>query len=239
MEAKLIVNSENENNKMMKEIKTMHIIKYLNLLIALLRFILMFFLIALIPYFPALFKPRIFTGILFLHTLIFPIITIYLLITLISGTIQRDFWVRKKTKDMSICHLCCCCCLMSKNVVCLKNLSFYFTIVSFLWSSLLLFYEIDDPIKSNNRRFFPNESHKVRRKIFLHYVDTLLLFIHSYIFYYFEYFLSRVKIYLELYKRLIIKNRNKEAEFVRENLPEQIYNYEGVDDPNERELQNI
>ena len=59
-----------------------------------------------------------------------------------------------------------------------------------------------------------------------------------YFFYYSEYFLKRVEKYLEYYKRLLIKNRNKEAEFVRNTLPENIEDYTSTNEK-EEELQNV
>ena len=62
-------------------------------------------------------------------------------------------------------------------------------------------------------------------KLIIFFVDTALLFGQSYFFYYYEYFLKRGKIYIEFYQRLIIKNRNKEADLVRNELPINMDNF--------------
>ena len=66
---------------------------------------------------------------------------------------------------------------------------------------------------------------QVTIKTILHFADSLLLLCQSYFYYYYEYFLKRGEIYIEFYKRLIIKNRNKEADFVRNELPINIDNF--------------
>ena len=63
-----------------------------------------------------------------------------------------------------------------------------------------------------------------RLKNYFYFINKDLLF-QSYFFYYYEYFLKRGEIYIEFYKRLIIKNRNKEASFVRNELPANIDNF--------------
>ena len=66
---------------------------------------------------------------------------------------------------------------------------------------------------------------KVLIKIILYFIDSILLLLHSYFFYYYDYFLRRGEIYIEFYKRLIIKNRKEEADFVRKELPSSIDNF--------------
>ena len=77
------------------------------------------------------------------------------------------------------------------------------------WSFCLLYYVKNDLIIGK----------KDIIKLIIHFIDTILLFGQSYFFYYYNYFLNREKLYIELYKRLIIKNRKNEAECVRRELP--------------------
>ena len=111
-------------------------------------------------------------------------------------------------------------------------------VIKLLWSLTLLYYFIKDSFYKNNSKFFPYIYERVLCRIILYFVDSFLLFGLFYFFHYFEYFLNRVEKYLEFYKRLIIKNRNKEAEFVRNTLP---YNIEAYisNNGNGEELQNI
>ena len=221
MSEKLIINNENGPEILMKEIKKMSFIRYSNFLISSIRFILMFFLLFLIGYFPASFRPTIFNMILMLYIiLIQSFIVIYFLIVIISGTLQKDFWLRKNDLKCGVYTCICCCCIMSKNIIFLKILSIISTIIGFFWSFFLLHYLIKDFSIPNNGIFFPFSQERTIKKIILYFIDSFLLLGHSYFFHYYQYFLKRREIYIEFYKRLIIKNRNKEAEFVRNELPE-------------------
>ena len=237
MSEKLIINNENGQEILMKEIKKMSFIRYSNFLISIIRFIIMFFLLFLIGYFPASFRPTIFNMILMLYIiLIQSFIVIYFLIVIISGTLQKDFWLRKNDLNCGVYTCICCCCIMSKNIIFLKILSIISTIIGFFWSFFLLYYLIKDFSIPNNGIFFPFLQERTIKKIILYFIDSFLLLIQSYFFYYTEYFLSRIDKYLEYYKRLIIKNKNEEANLIRKTLPTDIDNYVSS---NETELQNV
>ena len=220
------INANEQEEYLIKEIKKMSFIKYFNLLFSVLRFFILFFLIFLILYFPNSFEPSVFTILIFIFITIFlPLITIFLLIVIITGTIQRDFWIKKKPIGFS-CYTCfCCCCIMSKNVTYLKRLTLISSIIDFIWSFILLYYYLKDLTIPNNAVFFPYSGVGVLHRILFNLSNSLLLSSQFYCFHYSEYFLKRVEKYIEYYKRLIIKNKNKEAEFVRNTLPYNIDNY--------------
>ena len=238
MNDKLIPNNIKDQEEILnKEIKKMFFIKYLNLFISISRFLLLVFLISLMLYFPNTFMPKLFTAIIGIFViLILPLITIYLFIILITGTIQRDFWIKKKPIKFSCYNCFFCCCIMSKNVTFLKRLTLLCSIFDFAWSFILLHYYLKDLRIPNNERFFPFSWKGIFRRIFLNYIDSILLSIQFYCFYYSEYFLNKVEIYIEYYKRLIIKKKNKEADFVRNILPYDIDYYKSSE---ESELQNV
>ena len=239
MKENLIFNNNYKSENLMNEIKKMSYIKYLILLFSIIRFGLMFLKIFLIPYFPKSFKFTFFTSIIFLYiTLIFPILTICLLFIAITGTINRDFWVAKKQIKPGLYACFCCCCIMLKNVNYLKILTFINSIIELIWASFFLYYLFKDSSKINMSRFFPYSIKKIIFKIILYFIDSTLQLCLFYFFYYSEYFLKRVEKYLEYYKRLLIKNRNKEAEFVRNTLPENIEDYT-PNNEKEEELQKV
>ena len=234
-----IINN-NEQDILMKEIKKMFFIKYLILLFSLFRFILMFFILYLFPYFPKSFRINFSNSLFILFTiLIFPITTIHLLIIAITGTIRRDFRIKKKQFNVECSSCLCCCCIIFKNVSYLKIIFLKFSIFQLIWFFYILFLFYKDYINPNIRRFFPYSFEKIIYKLILNMIDSILLLCLFYFFDYSEYFLKRVEKYLEYYKRLIIKNRNKEAEFVRNTLPAKVEDYIS-DNPSEgSELQNI
>ena len=239
MKEQLVTNNNIKNfekDNLLKEIKKMSYIQYSILLLSIIRFILMFFLILLFTYFPKSFTANLFTVILFLYViLITPILNIYLLIIAITGKLNRDFWSKNKKFNLGLYTCFCCCCIMSKNVSFLKMLTIINSIIKFAWSSCLLYYLLNDSSQPNLSRFFPYNFKRVLYKIIINFIDSFILFSLYYCFYYSEFFLNRVEKYLEYYKRLIIKNRNKEAEFVRNTLPATIEDYIS----NETELQNV
>ena len=225
-----------EEDTLLKEIKKMSYIQYLILLLSIIRFILMFLLILFLAYFPKSFNANWLTVLLFLYViLITPLLNIYLLIISITGKINRDFWLKNKKFNFGLYTCCCCCCIMSKNVSFLKIVSIINSIIKFVWSSCLLYYLLNDSSQHNFRRIFPYNSKRVLYKIIMSFFDSFLLFGLYYCFNYSEYFLKRVEKYLEYYKRLIIKNRNKEAEFVRNTLPATIEDYLN----NGKEMENV
>ena len=238
MNDKLIPNISYDNEEhLMKEVKKMSYIKYLNIIISFIRFILMFYLISLLLYFPKAFQLNLFTVIVFLFImLILPLITIFLFIAIITGTIQRDFWIKKNSFKCNIYSCLCCCCIMSKNVIFLKRIIYISTFFDFCFLFILLYYYIKDSYVPNNKIFFPFSDERVLERIILRSIDSLLLLSQYYCFYYYNYFLDRIEKYIELYKRLIIKNRNKEADFIRYILP---YDIESYASSNGTELRNI
>ena len=237
MSEQLIINNDNDQNILMKEITKMSYIRLLNLLNSIIRFFLMIFLILLIAYFPASFRPTIFKIVLILYImLIQSLLTIYFLIIIISGTIKKDFWIRKKSFNCGVYACICCCCIMSKNIIYLRILSIISTIISYCWSLFLLYYLIKDFSIPNNGIFFPLLQERTIKRIILNFIDSILLLIQSYYFHYNKYYLSRIDKYLEYYKRLIIKDKTKEANIIRNNLPTDIDNYLSS---NGTELQNV
>ena len=238
MNDKLIPNISYDNEKhLMKEVKKMSYIKYLNILISFIRFILMFYLISLLLYFPKAFEPNLFSVFVFLFImLILPLITIFLFIVIITGNIQRDFWIKKNSFKCNIYSCLCCCCIMSKNIIFLKRIIYISTFFDFCFLFILLYYYIKDSYVPNNKIFFPFSDERVLERIILRSIDSLLLLSQYYCFYYYNYFLDRIEKYIELYKRLIIKNRNKEADFIRYILP---YDIDSYVSSNGTELRNI
>ena len=200
----------------------------------------MFFLVSLLGYFPKSFTANLFTILLFLYViLITPLLNIYLLIIAITGKINRDFWLKNKKFNLGLYTCCCCCCIMSKNVSYLKIVSIINSVIKFAWSSCLLYYLLNDssqPSIRSIRTLFPYNPKRVLYKIIISFIDSFLLFSLYYCFYYSEFFFKRIEKYLEYYKRLIIKNRNKDAEFVRNILPAEIHNYL---DNQGKELENV
>ena len=228
-----IENKKNEisqENNLFKEIKRMVFIKYLNLFFSIFRFCLMFFILRLFPFFPTAIVPTYFFVIMHIFLIIIlPLFTIINLITVITGVLGRNFLIKKDNNNFLDCIkyiFCFQCCICDKNVGTLKLVCFIFCLISFFWSFYLLYFFIKDFSQSpNSSRFFPYLKQQVKIKIILYFADSILLLFQSYFFYYYEYFLKRGEIYIEFYKRLIIKNRNKEASFVRNELPANIDNF--------------
>ena len=239
MNTQLIINKENDQENLMKEIKKMSYIKILNLLSSVVRFFLMLYSLTLIIFFPASYTLTLLGLIFSIYLiLILPIITIYFLIVLITGIINRDFWIKKKPLNIGCYTCCCCCCIMSKNVTFLKLMTLICMIINFSWSFYYLYYFIKDfktnyTVNNGFFKLFPYSEEKVKLRTILNFIDSLLLSSQFYYFLYFQFFLNKVKIYLEYYKRLIIKNKNKEAEFVRNTLPAKIEDYVSFNDGTE------
>lgn len=238
MKEQLISNNSNDkNDNLMKEIKKMSIVKYLNLLISIIRFLMIFPLTFLILYFPSAFRVTFFTKIIGLTNVLFsPLITTFLFVVVISGTIDRDFWTKKNSIKLNFYNCFFCWCIMSKNVSFLKKLTFIFCINEFIWSSILSYYLIKDFAIPNNSKYFPFSWKRIIYRIVLNWSDSILFFAQFYFFCYYGYFLNRLEIYIEYYKRLIIKKRDEEANFVRNILPYDINEY--ISSSGE-ELQNV
>ncbi len=234
MDTYLITNNNNDNevniNKnlnekvLFKEVKKMNIIKYLNLFFSIFRFTIMFFLISYYDYLPYSINASFFSWFMFAYTLlIFPIFDISNMIIIITGIINRDFSIREGNNLFLLSHICCSCFICSKDIFFLKWVNIYFCFISFIWFFYILYFFIEDFKASIINSIFDNK--RILFKLVLHGFDSVLLLCHSYFFHYYQYFLKRGKIYIELYKRLIIKNRNKEAEFVRKELPINLDNF--------------
>ena len=238
MKDQLISNNSNDKNDgLMKEIKKMSKIKYLNLLISIIRFLMILSLTFLILYFPSTFRVTLFTKIIGLtNVLILPLITSFFFVVVISGTYDRDFWVKKNPTKINFFNCFFCWCIMSKNVGFLKKLTLIFCVNDFIWSFILSYYLIKDFAIPNNSKFFPFSWKRIIYRIILNWTDSILLLLQFYCFCYYGYFLNRLEIYIEYYKRLIIKKRDEEASFVRNILPYDINEY--VSSSGE-ELQNV
>ena len=230
-------NAISQETILIKEVKKMLIIKYINLFFSLSRLFIMFFSLTLlnIPFY----RPQnlFFIFLFFYSVIILPIFTLINLITIITGILGRNFLIQKETNNILDCIryvLCCSCCACTKNVGTLKCATFIFGIINLIKSFYFLYNYIIIIKNPNNADYNPYILRDIIIKLILFFVDTALLFSQSYFFYYYEYFLKRGKIYIEFYKRLIIKNRNKEADLVRNELPININNFlDGSEDGTE------
>ena len=207
MKEKLVSNNSNDkNDKLMKEIKRMSLLKYLNILISIIRFLMIFSLVFLILYFPSTFRLTLFTKIIGItNVLILPLITAFLFIVVITGTMDRDFWVKKNPVKISCFNCFFCSCIMSKNVRFLKKLTFIFCFNDFIWSFILSYYLIKDFAIPNNSKYFPFSWKRIIYRIILNWVDSILLLLQFHCFCYYDFFLNRLELYIEYYKRLITR----------------------------------
>ena len=225
MDNKLIINNEavESHDILFKEIKKMTFIKYLNLVIAISRFFLMFYIATLFGYFPISIdrSPFFIFMFIFFSILILPIFTIINLLNISTSIINRNFTIKNEISALDYFKIfcCCCCCFCSRNVTYLKYINLILGMITLIWFLYILYFFFKDGEAPNNKIFFFYNTKKVITKLILYFIDSILLICHWYCFHYYEYFLNRGKIYIEFYKRLIIKNRNKEAEIVRNELP--------------------
>ena len=210
-------NKKNEKNydekELLKEIKKMRLIKYLNLFFSIFRFSLLLPKFSLHDAIRMTYVPSYLNFIMNTYNFfILSIFTTINLITITTGIINRNFIVNNNDYTLIYCIISCSCCfcwVCTKNVIILKQVNFICFLISLFWSFCLLYYVKNDLIIGK----------KDIIKLIIHFIDTILLFGQSYFFYYYNYFLNREKLYIELYKRLIIKNRKNEAECVRRELP--------------------
>ena len=226
-------NKTNEKNtdekQLLKEIKKMRIIKYLNLYFSIFRFSLLLPKLRYIDSISLAQEPSYINFFMNIYDFfVLSIFTIINLITIITGIINRNFVINNNDSTLIACIIafsCCFCWVCTKNVIILKQVNFICFLISLFWSFRLLYcaYEYAQYLNLRKGDII---------KLIIYFTDTILLFGQSYFFYYYEYFLNRVKLYIELYKRLIIKNRKKEAELVRKELPA---NIEGIDSGTEME----
>ena len=223
----VVDNDDIQNDPLMKEIKKMLYIKYLNVLLSILRFFLICFIQNLNKLLYSYFNKFIFFDVI----LILPTITIYLLIVAIVAICQRDFLKRDECNccpGIILCLFCfwCYLCCMAKNLTFLKILTFILFLIELSWSFVLLYFYIG--LEASNKG--------ILIRIIITLFDSLLLLSQFYCFSYFNYFLGKIEKYIEYYKRLIIKNKKEEASFVRDTLPVKIEDYI---DHEENELQDI
>lgn len=240
MENNLLQENNKEEEPLMKEIKKMTYIKYLNLIFSTIRFILIFVFAYLLIYFPISFKPNIFYIIILLYRILFvQLSTIYLFIAVILGTIRKNFIIGTDQINYALFSSCCGCCFFccySNNVSFMAVLTLVCSIIGFIWTSILSFYYMNSLRNPNNFIYFPNIMKLSLARVIANLIDFLLLLSQFYFFKYWEYFLGRINKYIEYYKRLVIKDKTKEANFVRNILPYHIDNYISN---NEEELQNV
>ena len=79
-------------------------IKYLNLFFSIFRFALLFFILALLPYFPTNMRPTNFFVIMqIIQIIILPLFTIINLITVITGVLGRNFLIKKDNNAFLEC----------------------------------------------------------------------------------------------------------------------------------------
>ena len=222
-----INDNNNDENQFLKEIKKMRLIKYLNLFFSIFRFSLLLPKLEYIDSISLAQEPSYINFYMFIYNFfVSSIFTIMNLITITIGLINRNLVINKNDSTLFYCIIACfsCfCCVCTKNVIILKQVNFICFLISLFWSFRLLYYAQYLNLRKGDII-----------KLIIYFTDTILLFGQSYFFYYYEYFLNRVKLYIELYKRLIIKNRKKEAELVRRELPA---NMEDIDSGTE--LENV
>ena len=239
MKENLITNEENQNKntnkkaianeeQLFKEVKKMLFIKYLTLFFWIFRLFIMFYSLSLIGYLTFFAEPNFYVILLIYSVIILPVYTILNLIIVITGIVGKNFMIQNQS-DTFIDFFSCCCCwckgLCTRNVTNLKILSLIFGSICLFRSFYLLHFFLIYVKTENNIKYFPNIIKNLSIKWILYFIDTILLLCQGYFFYYYEYFLNRGKIYIEFYKRLIIKNRKKEADLVRNELPTNMDNF--------------
>jgi len=240
MDEKLIKKKENDDceEQLNKQIKKMSRIKIINIIISIIRINLIFFAInskiILIFFFQL---PIFIYTISILIVIFFPIRTIALSITIILGTINRNFVIKKSNYfcygicSFFFCHTLWCC--FPHNVNYLKKNIISFFILKIFWIGIWIYVYF---LRLFKIRLFIILEKDIIFIILLNVFDCLLLLCQSYIFSYYEYFLRRTDIYIEYYKRLIIKNKTEEANFIRAQLPYELNDYISTD---AIELRNI
>lgn len=248
-----IENNNIEDDPIMKEIKKMVYIKYLNGLLLILRFILIIVHYDLNESFTL---NKDFSEIMCLSFIIYlPIITINLLIYVIKAICYKNFIKRLECIFWIICPLLSILfnwvliyttyftsCIadivlfllsflyyyfyMEKNLICCKGLILILFIIQINWKFVLsyIYIDLDDSKK------------RVLNIIIVFILDSLSLLFQFYCFDYTSYFFSRIKKYIEYHKILLIKNKKEEASFIRNTLPVKIEDYINLE---EEELENI
>ena len=237
MQESLMTNNNNEDNKekkLLKDAKKMHYIKYLNLFFSILRTVLEFYQIINNIEFAFYFLFNIFLLIVLFHLfIILPISAIINLIKTFRRIFTRNYSISKNVENIYdyIGYTCCGCCGNdnSNNVTFSKYSNLIYGLITLFLSSFSLFFFLKDRIyysnKYKNAPFLSDEQRKQLIIIILYLIDSIILLIQSYFFHFHDYFLRRGEIYIEFYKRLIIKNRKEEAEFVRNQLPRYVKDF--------------
>ena len=232
-----LIYSNTADYQLDKEVNKMYWLKILNLIISILIIPLYFFIILL--FFLSLKNLSIFVILdslffilLFAFLLLFIIISFISFIINLLGTVSNSFWI--KTSDSKIdkccCYLCCCCI----NIKFLKFFYLLFAILIFLWDGAFIVYYI----QMNNEHNLGQYSifNAIENALLVLGVVLLLLF-QSYCFFYYNKFLNRLQIYLEYYKKLIVRGDEKKAQRVRKLLG--TIHEKGEDSEIGEELKNI
>ena len=235
MKESLMTNNNNEDNKekkLLKDAKKMHYIKYLNLFFSILRTVLEFYQIINNIEFAFYLLFNIFLLMVLFHLyIILPISAIINLIKTFRRIFKRNYSISKNVENIYDCiGYTCCGNDNSNNVTFSKYSNLIYGLITLFLSSFSLFFFLKDRIyysnKYKNAPFLSDEQRKQLTIIILYLIDSIILLIQSYFFHFHDYFLRRGEIFIEFYKRLIIKNRKEEAEFVRNQLPRNIDDFE-------------
>ena len=104
----------------------------------------------------------------------------------------------------------------------------------FLWDGTFIFINIEMFNKYNMEKYIILNAIK---KALLGFCIVLLLLFQSYCFFYYNKFLNRLQIYLEYYKKLIVRGDEKKAQRVRKLLG--TIHEKGEDSEIGEELKNI
>lgn len=225
-------NDENtRENILFKEVKKMRCIKYLNLFFSIFRTVLELYLFTYFTIFPYSINGSFFLIILLIYSSLFlPIFTLINLKDVVSGIFTGNFHNSINVENIFDCigYNCCgnCC---TNNVTSSTYSNLIYSLLTFIWSFYLIYFFLKDYNLylqySQKKVFLNNYLKKVLIKIILYFIDSFSLLLQSYFFYYHDYFLRKGQIYLEFYKRLIIKNREEDAELVRKQLPNNIKDF--------------
>ena len=213
-----LIYSNAAESQLDKEVNKMYCLKILNLIIS----------INIIPSFIYLVRlyslslrnvsafvvfESLFLILLFVILFLFIMISFVAFIINLLGTISNSFWIKTSNSKINkcCCYICCCCI----NIKCLKFFYLLFAILVFLWDGAFIFYYIKVYNKYNLGKY--SMLNAIENALFGFGVVLLLLF-QSYCFFYYNKFLNRLPIYLEYYKKLIVRGDEKKAQKVRKIL---------------------
>ena len=213
-----LIYSNTVDSQLDKEVNKMYCLKILNLIssfliIPLFIYIMIIFIFVAISQNLAIYIEFFALIILFAILNLFISVAFFAFIINLFGTISNSFWI--KTNDSKIdkccCYVCCCCI----NINCLKYFYLLFAILMFLWDGTFIFINIEMFNKYNMEKYIILNAIK---KALLGFCIVLLLLFQSYCFFYYNKFLNRLQIYLEYYKKLIVRGEEKKAQKVRKLL---------------------